>query len=213
MKTYKQLLEDIELMSGIRRATRGDMNSAQDDFDYSSKKNLGKIHKDYSLHKSGGDFFITHDSSKKVVGHISNQTPRKSKHLEVEATAVHPDHTKKKIGHSLAVAAYKHLHKQGYTIKSGSEQSFGGKDVWFGKHGLMNDPKTKKHVHAVHHPYGGKKTDLGQASKLHPGDIWQSGSGAVRRKAASKGIRMHKYSSDATDKAMDTHLELRAKKK
>ena len=213
MKTYKQLLEDIELMSGIRRDTRGELRSVRDQLSGRSKKNLGKIHKDYSLHKSGGDFFITHDSSKKVVGHISNQTPRKSKHLEVEATAVHPDHTKKKIGHSLAVAAYKHLHKQGYTIKSGSEQSFGGKDVWFGKHGLMNDPKTKKHVHAVHHPYGGKKTDLGQASKLHPGDIWQSGSGEVRRKATSKGVRMHKYSSDATDRAMDTHLELRAKKK
>lgn len=211
MKTYKQLLEDIELMSGIRRATRGDMNSAQDEFDYSSKKNLGKIHKDYSLHKSGGDFFITHDSSKKVVGHISNQTPHKSKHIEVAATTVHSDHTKKKIGHSLALAAYKHLHgKHGYTIKSGNEQSFGGASIW---HGLMKDPETNKHVHAVHHPYGGKKTDLGQASKLHTGDIWQSGSGEVRRKATSKGVRMHKYSSDATDKAMDTHLELRAKKK
>lgn len=210
MKTYRQLLEDIELMSGIRRATRGDMNTAQDEFDYSSKKNLGKIHKDYSLHKSGGDFFITHDKSKKVVGHISNQTPHKSKHIEVAATTVHPDHTKKKIGHSLAVAAYKHLHKQGYTIRSGNEQSSGGASIW---HGLMNDPKTKKHVHAVHHPYIGKKTELGQASKLHTGDIWYSGSREVRRKAASKGIRMHKYSSDATDKAMDTHLELRAKKK
>lgn len=210
MKTYRQLLEDIELMSGIRRATRGDMNTAQDEFDYSSKKNLGKIHKDYSLHKSGGDFFITHDKSKKVVGHISNQTPHKSKHIEVAATTVHPDHTKKKIGHSLALAAYKHLHKQGYTIRSGNEQSSGGASIW---HGLMNDPKTKKHVHAVHHPYIGKKTELGQASKLHTGDIWYSGSREVRRKAASKGIRMHKYSSDATDKAMDTHLELRAKKK
>jgi len=209
MKTYRQLLEDIELISGIRRATRGDMNTAQDEFDYSNKKNLGKIHKDYSLYKSGGDFFITHDSSKKVVGNISNQTPHKSKHLEVEATAVHPDHSKKMIGHSLAVAAYKHLWTQGYTIHSGSEQSPGGASIW---HGLMNDPQTKKYVHAVHHPYGGKKTDLGQASKLHTGDIWQSGSGEVRRKAASKGIRMHKYSSDATDKAMDTHLELRAKK-
>jgi hypothetical protein len=209
MKTYRQLLEDIELISGIRRATRGDMNTAQDEFDYSNKKNLGKIHKDYSLYKSGGDVFITHDSSKKVVGNISNQTPHKSKHLKVEATAVHPDHSKKMIGHSLAVAAYKHLHKQGYTIRSGNEQSPGGASVW---HGLMNDPKTKKHVHAVHHPYHGSKTELGQASKLHTGDIWQSGSGEVRRKAASKGIRMHKYSSDATDKAMDTHLELRAKK-
>lgn len=40
-----------------------------------------------------------------------------------------------------------------------------------------------------------------------------SGSGEVRRKATSKGVRMHKYSSDATDRAMDTYLELRAKKK
>jgi hypothetical protein len=212
MKTYRQLLEDIELVSGIRRDTRGELRSVHDQLSGRSKKNIGKIHKDYSLHKSGQDFVITHDKSKKMVGLISTTTHHnsKGKHLEVAATAVHPDHTKKKIGHSLAVAAYKHLHKQGYTIRSGNEQSPGGASVW---HGLMNDPKTKKHVHAVHHPYHGTKTELGQANKLHTGDIWYSGSGEVRRKAASKGIRMHKYSSVATDKAMDTHLELRAKKK
>jgi GNAT superfamily N-acetyltransferase len=210
MKSFKQyIFEDIELISGIRRATRQDMNTAQDEFDYSNKKNLGKIHKDYSLHKSGGDFYITHDSSKKVVGHITNQTPHKSKRLEVEAAAVHPEHTKKKIGHSLAVAAYKHLHKQGYTIHSGNEQSAGGASIW---RDLMNDPDTSEHVYAVHHPYGGKKTELGQASKLHTGDIWQSGSGEVRRKAASKGIRMHKYQTPETDRAMDTYLELRPPK-
>jgi hypothetical protein len=212
MKTYCQLLEDIELVSGIRRDTRGELRSVHDQLSGRSTKNLGKIHKDYSLHKSGQDFVITHDKSKKMVGLIATTAHHngKGKHLEVAATAVHPDHTKKKIGHSLAVAAYKHLHKQGYTIRSGNEQSPGGASIW---HGLMNDPKTKKQVHAVHHPYHGTKTELGQANKLHTGDIWYSGSGPVRRKAASKGIRMHKYSSDATDKAMDTHLELRAKKK
>ena len=212
MKTYRQLLEDIELVPDIQRDTRWELRSVHDQISGRSKKNLGKIHKDYSLHKSGKDFVITHDKSKKLVGVISTTAHHnsKGKHLGVAATAVHPDHTKKKIGHSLAVAAYKHIHKQGYTIRSGNEQSPGGASVW---HGLMNDPKTKKHVHAVHHPFIGKKTELGQASKLHTGDIWYSGSGEVRRKAASKGIRMHKYSSDATNKAMDTHLELRAKKK
>lgn len=126
MKTYRQLLEDIELVSGISRATRSDIGAAHDEFKHggSSKKNLGKIHNDYSIHKSGGDFFITHDKTKKVVGHIANETPHKSKSLQVGVTAMHPDHTKKKIGHSLAIAAYKHLHdKHGYEIHSGDSQS------------------------------------------------------------------------------------------
>jgi len=174
MKTYKQLLEDIELMSGIGRPTRHDMETSQDEFDNTSKKNLGKIHKDYSLHRSGGDFFIHHDKSNKVVGHISNDTPHKHKTLKVGLTTMDPKHTKKKIGHSLALAAYKHLHgKHGYEIESGNEQSPGGASIW---HGLMNDPSTKNHVHAVHQATGSHiKTNLGLANKLHPSEIWQSG--------------------------------------
>lgn len=215
MKTYRQLLEDIELVSGIGRPTRDDMRAIRSEHEFGHKKNLGKIHRDYSLHKVGGDFFIHHDKSKKVVGHIANETPHKSKSLKVGLTAIHPDHTKKKIGHSLAVAAYKHLHgKHGYEIHSGGEQSVGGASIW--RH-LMKDPSTKQHVHAVHHPWGGKRTELGQASKLHTGDIWTSGSREVRSKASSKGINMHPYKDYNDDplrrKAYDTTLVLKRKTK
>lgn len=211
MKTYSQLLEDIELVSGISRATRGDIGAMQDEFNYGPKKNLGKIHKDYSLHKVNGDFFINHDKSNKVVGHISNDTPHKSKSLKVGLTAIHPDHTKKKIRHSLAIAAYKHLHgKHGYEIKSGNEQSVGGASIW--QH-LMKDPSTKQYVHAVHEPPGGKKRELGQATKLHTGDIWTSGSGEVRRKAASKDIKMHPFKGYENDSGYHTSLVLKRKTK
>jgi len=213
MKSFKQYIsEDIELVSDIGRTGKREIQDAQDEFTYGRKKNLGKIHKDYSLHKSSGDFYITHDPSKKVVGHISNDTAHKSRQLQVGLTAIHKDHTKKKIGHSLAVAAYKHLHGLGYTIRSGHEQSFGGHDIWGGKKGLMNDPEMRDHIHAIHHPYGGTRRDLGRASDLHTGDIWTSGSNTARRKAKAKGIQLHPYEGHG-DSAYDTYLEIQPKKK
>jgi hypothetical protein len=210
MKSFKQYIsEDIELVSDIGRTGKSEIEDAQDEFTYGPKKNLGKIHKDYSLHKSSGNFYITHDPSKKVVGHISNDTPHKSSHLQVGLTAIHKDHTKKKIGHSLAVAAYKHLHGLGYTVTSGREQSVGGASIW---QSLMKDRDIGGEVRAIHHSYGGKRRDLGRASELHTGDIWSSGSGAVRRKAKAKGIQMHPYTGE-DDSAYDTHLEIQGKKK
>lgn len=213
MKTYRQLIEDIELVSGIGRPTRYDMKASQDEFTHSRKKNLGKIHKDYSLHRGeNGDFFIHHDKSKKVVGHISNDTPHKHKTLKVGLTTIDPKHTKKKIGHSLAVAAYKHLHgKHGYEIQSGAEQSLGGASIWMH---LMKDPSTKKHVHAVHQQYGyGKKTDLGPAHKLDSSKIWQSGSGETRRAAKRKGISLAPDDGYDHDPAYHTTLVLKRKTK
>lgn len=201
MKTYRQLLEDIELVSGISRRSKSDDDIDEDEFRHGSGRtqNLGKIHKDYSLHKKWGDFYITHDKKNKVVGRIMNSG--RGKNVDVHLLSIHPQHTKRKIGHSLAVAAYKHLHKTGHTVRSGTEQSVGGASVW--QH-LMKDPSTKRHVHAIR-----KRTDLGQASKLHTGDIWTSGSGETRRAGSRKGIRMHKYSSPAAERAEDVSLVLK----
>ena len=213
MKTYRQLIEDIELVSGIGRQTRDDTQSMQDEFKHTRKKNLGKIHKDYSLHKGEyGDFFIHHDKSKKVVGHIANETPYKRKSLKVGLTTIDPKHTKKKIGHSLAVAAYKHLHgKHGYEIQSGAEQSLGGASIW--RH-LMKDPATKHHVHAVHQQYGyGEKTHLGPAHKLDSSKIWQSGSVETRRAARRKGISLAPDDGYDNDPVYHTTLVLKRKTK
>ena len=208
MKTYKQLLEDIELVSGHPRTAKSDMRSAQHDFDVDAefRKPLGKIHKDYSLHRLGKKLHITHDPSGKVVGHIdTHDTERGSpnKTLYIAQLNIDREHTKKKIGHSLAVAAYKHLHKTGHTIHSGTQQSVGGASVW---RELMNDPSTRRYVHAIHSPIGGKDRSLGQASKLKTGDIWTSGSREARTAGRRQGIQMHKYGSPESERAEDVQL-------
>jgi hypothetical protein len=216
MKSFKQYIteDDIELVSLRRTSIPRDLRISQNEFSYGRKKNLGNIHPEYSLHKSGGDFFIRHDKSNSIVGHISNDAPHKSRSLEVSMTAVHPDHTTKKIGHSLAFAAYKHLWNQGYTIKSGSEQSFGGHDVWGGKKGLMNDPMTRKYVHAVS-TNRGRRSQLGLAYRLPASDIWTSDDYRTRRKAIARGIAIDSTKRDGWSgdrKADGVHLELRPKK-
>jgi hypothetical protein len=211
MKTFKQyIFEDIELVSDISRMSKSDLKDVESEFTYSHKKNLGNIHKDYSIYKSNGNFYITHDPSKKVIGHISNDTPHKSKNLTVGLIGIHKDHTKKKIGHSLAVAAYKHLHELGYTIDSGREQSVGGASIW---QSLLKDPEIRKNIRAVYKPFGGSVKDLGQATELHTGNIWTSGSGSIRRKASTRGIQMHKYGSPEAEITSETRLVLKAKKK
>jgi hypothetical protein len=211
MKTYSQLLEDIELVSGFPRTTKGDMRYAQMDFEHNAYgKNLGKIHKDYSLHRSasGRKLHITHDPSGKVVGQVAVEPGKNKKDLKVVQLNIDREHTKKKIGHSLAVGAYKHLHKTGHTVHAGTEQSPGGASVW---KELMRDPETKRHVHAVHRPFGKRGKQLGQASKLHTGDIWTSGSGEARRAGSRKGIKMHKYGTPRSERAMDVGLVLKPK--
>ena len=209
-KSNVSIQEDIELVSGHPRTTKSDMRNAQMDFkdDAEYRKNLGKIHKDYSLHHSDGHFFITHDASGKVIGHI--ETDGSGKKIKIGQLNIDKDHTKKKIGHSLAVAAYKHLHKTGYTIHSGEEQSVGGANVW---RELMKDPETKDHIHAVHSRYGGRKKELGPASKMPTEDIWTSGSREARTAGRKKGIRMHDYYTPEAEHAQGVQLVLRPKVK
>lgn len=212
MKTFRQLLEDIELISGHPRTTKSDMRDIQRDFedDAEYRKPLGKIHKDYSLHRSGRNFHIRHDPSGKVVGHIDTERGNPKKTVRILQLNIDKNHTKKKIGHSLAVAAYKHLHKTGHTIHSGEQQSVGGASVW---RELMNDPSTKRHVHAVHSPFDGKHRSLGQASKLKTRDIWSPGDRQARTAGRKKGIQMHKGWSSEAERARDVQLVLKPKGK
>jgi len=213
MKSFKQFIteDDIQLAS-VSRGVRTALKKADNEFKDTPKRNLGEITPGYSIHKAGGDFFITHDSSKKVVGHIANETPHKSRDLLVLKTIIHPEHTAKVIGHSLPQAAYKHLWgNHGYEITSGYEHSLGGLKVW---HNMIADPDTSEYVHAIHHPYGGNKTDLGLASKLPTSDIWSSGSAGMRRKARRKGVQVDKLAvigDIAINKASNVHLVLKRK--
>lgn len=200
MKTYTQLREDIYLSGaggfGMRVVNRDKRNT----------ENMGKIHKDYSLHryKKNDSFLITHDKTNKVVGKIHGNITGKK--LEVSLLSVHPEHTKKRIGQSLAVAAYKHLHgKHGYTIHSDMNQSPGGASVW---NTLRKDPETKRFVRAVRNG-----RDIGQASKIRTQQIWTSHNDSHREKAAKVGIRSSSTEGSTGRKIVGTTLVLKGKKK
>jgi hypothetical protein len=215
MKSFKQYIsEDIELLSGHPRTTKIDMEDAQMNFedDAEYRKNLGKIHKDYSIHRADRNFWITHDPSGKVVGRIDTEPSygNGSKTIQIAQLNIDKNHTRKKIGHSLPVAAYTHLWRNGYTIHAGDEQSVGAAKVW---QDLINNPETRDHVHAIHDPYFAPSKELGPAHRLSSGDIWTSGSGEARRAATRKGIRLHKYSTPEAERAQDVRLILRAKRR
>lgn len=218
MKTFSQyiqsLTEDIELTSGVGRNQKINIKYAADKFedDEKSKTNLGKIHSDYSLYRGHGeipDFYIVQDKTNKVVGHISTYRVggKSSKHIEIDHTYIDINHTQKQIGHSLAIAAYKHLQKLGYTITAGERQSIGGASLW---QKLMKDKSLSKDVRAMR----GKK-DIGQASKLPTSDIWTTWNTAdtkARAAAKARGIVMHDPDTPKGDAARKTKLVLRGKK-
>jgi hypothetical protein len=207
MKTYTQLREDIDLIGvaggfdahHANRVFKAERTERDDKI-----MNIGKIHKDYSLHREGDNvMFITHDKTKKVIGRIDGEGS--PKRFAVHGISVHPKHTKKKIGHSLAVAAYKHLHGMGVDVHSDAQQSPGGASVW---NTLRKDPDTRKHVHVVRN-----NRIIGQASKMKTQDIWTSRPGFTRDRAAKKGIRSSSSEGSKGKKIVGVTLVLKGKKK
>lgn len=181
-------------------------------------KNLGEFHPGYELHRHTyeegtptrngvrkrhiHDFSIVHKSSNQVVGGFDangGKISRKSgfkegkgDDLNIINLHVHPTHSKKKIGASLAVQAYKHLHKLGHSIESGSLQSPGGAHVW---NTLRKDPEVKKHVR-YHDPFEGRSH---AAHKLPTGEIWQDEQDdrtlILHRKPKKKALVAERYMS------------------
>ena len=154
-------------------------------------ENLGEIHPGYELHQhvssvTGYDrgkpvhvhqYSIVHKKSGDVAGEIDasagkihrktgEHTRGTGKGLAIKWVGVHPEHSSKKAGTSLPIAAYKHLHKMGHSIKSDTTHSFGGAHVW---DRLRKDPDVKHHV-----KYHDEKDNKAvPAHKLDYGDIWQ----------------------------------------
>ena len=154
-------------------------------------ENLGEIHPGYELHRhvssvTGLDrgkpvhvhqYSIVHKKSGDVAGEIDasagkihrktgEHTRGTGKGLAIKWVGVHPEHSSKKAGTSLPIAAYKHLHKLGHSIKSDTTHSFGGANVW---DRLRKDPDVKHHV-----KYHDEKDNKAvPAHKLDYGDIWQ----------------------------------------
>ena len=181
-------------------------------------KNLGEFHPGYELHRHTyeegtptrngvrkrhiHDFSIVHKSSNQVVGGFDangGKISRKSgfkegkgDDLNIINLHVHPTHSKKKIGASLPVQAYKHLHKLGHSVESGSLQSPGGAHVW---NTLRKDPEVKKHVR-YHDPFEGRSH---AAHKLPTGEIWQDEQDdrtlILHRKPKKKALVAERYMS------------------
>ena len=181
-------------------------------------KNLGEFHPNYELHRHSyeertptrdgvrkrhiHDYSIVHKPSNTVVGGFvgnGGKVSRKSGFKEGKGDDVsiinlhiHPTHSKKKIGASLPVQAYKHLHKLGHSVESGSLQSPGGAHVW---NTLRKDPEVKKHVR-YHDPFEGRSH---AAHKLPTGEIWQDEQDdrtlILHRKPKKKALVAERYMS------------------
>jgi predicted N-acetyltransferase YhbS len=89
----------------------------------------------------------------------------RGKGLKIDWVHVQPEHGTKKVGVSLAAAAYKHLHKRGHSIKSDTKQSIGGANLW---NSLRHDPETKHHT--MFHDERNNKPIA--AHKVPEGEIW-----------------------------------------
>jgi len=160
---------------------------------YVGHRNHGEIHPGYELHRHtvarratgrGEDpvvhfhrYTIVHKKTKDVAGEIDATAgkidrktgahrPGTGKGIRIEWTGVHPDHSSKKVGKSLAVAAYKYLHGKGHSVKSDTRQSPGGAHVW---DKIRHDPDVKDHV-KFHDELDNRATP---AHELSHGRIWK----------------------------------------
>lgn len=153
-------------------------------------KRMGDIHPKYEMWRHTTEltddkgnkyhqhqFSIVHKDTRKKVGEIDavgGKIHKKTgehragtgKDLRISYLGIHDHHSAKKVGTSLAVAAYKHLHKKGRSIKSDTRQSFGGAHVW---DTLRKDPEVKRHVKFHDH----RDNRAMPAHKLPYGGIWQ----------------------------------------
>jgi hypothetical protein len=187
---------------------------------------MGDIHPDYSMVHTNRpssfsdihNFHIIHNASKAIVGQVSTHRYTDDDHdrphqgennYHIKFTRIHNDHRKSKIGHSLAVAAYKHIANSGKHLHSDITQSPGGASVW---NALRRDPETK---HRVEH------IDINDhatpAANMPSHKIWATyGSGEGQKKI--KGINPlridhskpvhHSHEENAADVSLG-HLVLR----
>lgn len=172
----------------VDKKKAADVHKAYGSKTYSSdkvvkRKNLGQIHPGYDLHQHSveintgrGDeravkhkFTIVHRASGDVAGEMHAWGGKlhpvkgvirgtKGKGLKVSHLEVHPDHREKKIGVSLPVEMYRHLHRRGHAIQSDSNQSHGAAHVW---NTMRHDRELRKHM--MIHDSGGAKNSRGNA--------------------------------------------------
>ena len=154
-------------------------------------KRSGRIAKGYSLHTSKDkddpkieNHHIVHDATGHVAGEVTTVTHGKD-HTVIH-TAIHGDHTKKKIGKSLAVLAYKHLARKKGNLWSSGLQSPGGASIW---NRLRKDPKMRGRV--FHSP--NEKTEV-PAHDLPDKKIWASDLPVTKSKGTPEHLPAPRYS-------------------
>lgn len=199
MKSFLEYIsEDIELIL-VKRSRPDEYRSlaaSQKHFQKvlkAKKKSLGDIHPDYELHQytlnRGSNigrthyFHIVHKPTQNIVGQMTArggrlhpilgfQKSQKGKGLKVVGLDMHSEHRSKKIGVSLPVEMYRHLHRSGYGIQSDTNQSHGAAHVW---NIMRNDPELKKHmmIHDRREPLRGERTTFIKRAYRYPEkDIW-----------------------------------------
>lgn len=187
-KLRKAIREDIDLIPADR------FDGEERKF-YGKSKNLGEFHPGYDLHhRSVGKhpikhvFSMVHKASGNVAGEMhaygGKLHPKmgvvlgtKGKGLKVSHLSVRANHREKKVGKSLAVEMYRHLHRRGHAIQSDTIQSHGAAHVW---NTMRNDPELKKHmmIHDSGKPFSGEVTRLETRAHRRPENhIWYQSAG------------------------------------
>ena len=160
-------------------------------------ENLGEIHPGYELYRHSSsttdddgkivhlhDYSIVHKNNGEVAGEIQSTAgkidPNTGEHtrgtgkgLAIRWVGVHPDHSSKKAGTSLPIAAYKFLHKLGHSIKSDATHSRGGAILW---NRLRKDPDVKDYVKL----HDESNNSAVPAHKLSYGAIWKKNSSGAK---------------------------------
>ena len=207
-KLRKAIREDIDLIPTDR--FDGEERKA-----YGMKsKNLGEFHPGYDLHQRSIKtkdhlgkaavkhvFSMVHKASGNVAGEMHAyggklhplkgvEMGTKGKGLKVSHLSVHSNHREKKVGKSLAVEMYRHLHRRGHAIQSDTIQSHGAAHVW---NTMRHDPELKKHmmIHDSGKPLRGEVSRLEKrAHRRSENYIWYQHAGEhVYGKEKVKGSR------------------------
>ena len=254
----------------VDKRKAADVHKAYGSKTYSSdkvvkRKNLGQIHPGYDLHQHSVEintgrgseravkhrFTIVHRASGDVAGEMHAWGGKlhpikgvvrgtKGKGLKVSHLEVHPDHREKKIGASLPVEMYRHLHRRGHAIQSDAIQSHGAAHVW---NTMRHDRELKKHmmIHDNGTPVRGQVHSFEKRAHRRPerhiwyqhGRNWSSGrekvegshgdepetvktlilSGKKRRKKVTEDIEIANVLNKPHGRVMGSRLVIRHPKK
>jgi hypothetical protein len=208
----KTVKEDIEMADvsqkpttskhALRWKTRADL----------PKSKASRLTKGYTIHTFHGPHdspknpvtqyhTIVHDASGDVVGELETARRERGGNMEhaVTSTRIHADHTQKKIGKSLALAAYKHLAKT-RILSSSILQSPGGASVW---NRLRKDPKLKGRV--FHHSTSGVVPAHDIPDKM----IWAHETKVTKSKGTPESLPPSKRHASEHSKVLGSRLTIR----